>query len=207
MPMSPSRSAKPKKTAAKKSPKRKPATRSRAAAKKKPAAKPKPKPKAKAKAKAKTKTRTATKTRATKAPAKKTAAAKPRAKAAAGARRPAVKAARPAATRRRTAKPGAPVRPPQAAIPAPPVVPANELKIGVVTHYYSHLSVAVVSVTDRPLQVGDRIHVKGHTSDSYQTVESIQVEHESRPRAEVGQAVGLRVTDHAREHDVVYRVT
>ena len=199
--MSPSRSAKPKKTAAKKSPKRKPATRSRAAAKKKPAAKPK------AKVKAKTKTRVATKTRATKAPAKKTAAPKPRAKAAAGARRPAVKAARPAATRRRTAKPVAPVRPPQAAIPAPPVVPANELKIGVVTHYYSHLSVAVVSVTDRPLQVGDRIHVKGHTSDFYQTVESIQVEHESRPRAEVGQAVGLSVTDHAREHDMVYLVT
>jgi len=199
--MSPSRSAKPKKTAAKKSPKRKPATRSRAAAKKKPAAKPK------AKVKAKTKTRVATKTRATKAPAKKTAAPKPRAKAAAGARRPAVKAARPAATRRRTAKPVAPVRPPQTAIPAPPVVPANELKIGVVTHYYSHLSVAVVSVTDRPLQVGDRIHIKGHTSDFYQTVESIQVEHESRPRAEVGQAVGLGVTDHAREHDVVYLVT
>ena len=193
--MSPSRSAKPKKTAAKKSPKRKPATRSRAAAKKKTAAKPK------------AKARAATKTRATKAPAKKTAAPKPRAKAAAGARRPAVKAARPAAPRRRTAKPVAPVRPPQAAIPAPPVVPANELKIGVVTHYYSHLSVAVVSVTDRPLQVGDRIHVKGHTSDFYQTVESIQVEHESRPRAEVGQAVGLGVTDHAREHDVVYLVT
>jgi len=193
--MSPSRSAKPKKTAAKKSPKRKPATRSRAAAKKKTAAKPK------------AKARAATKTRATKAPAKKTAAPKPRAKAAAGARRPAVKAARPAATRRRTAKPVAPVRPPQAAIPAPPVVPANELKIGVVTHYYSHLSVAVVSVTDRPLQVGDRIHIKGHTSDFYQTVESIQVEHESRPRAEVGQAVGLGVTDHAREHDVVYLVT
>jgi len=193
--MSPSRSAKPKKTAAKKSPKRKPATRSRAAAKKKTAAKPK------------AKARAATKTRATKAPAKKTAAPKPRAKAAAGARRPAVKAARPAAPRRRTAKPVAPVRPPQAAIPAPPVVPANELKIGVVTHYYSHLSVAVVSVTDRPLQVGDRIHIKGHTSDFYQTVESIQVEHESRPRAEVGQAVGLGVTDHAREHDVVYLVT
>ena len=200
--MSPSRSVKPKKAAAKKSPKRKPATRSRAAAKKT-AAKPKSKPKSKPKAGA----RAATKTRAAKAPAKKAGAAKPRAKTAAGAGRPAVKAARPAATRRQPAKPVAPVRPPQAAIPAPPVVPANELKIGVVTHYYSHLNVAVVSVTDRPLQVGDRIHIKGHTSDFHQTVESIEVEHESRPRAEVGQAVGLRVTDHAREHDVVYLVT
>lgn len=203
--MSPSRSAKPKKAAAKKSPKRKPASRSRAAAKKKTAAK--PKAKARAAAKKKPAAKPKPKARAKKAPARKAGAAKPRAKAAAGARRPAVKAARPAAPRRRLTKPVAPVRPPQAAIPAPPVVPANELKIGVVTHYYSHLSVAVVSVTDRPLQVGDRIHIKGHTSDFYQTVESIQVEHESRPRAEVGQAVGLRVTDHAREHDVVYLVT
>ena len=202
--MSPSRSAKPKKTAAKKSPKRKPATRSRAATKKTAA---KPKARARAAAKKKLAAKPKPKTRATKSPAKKTGAPKPRAKAAAGARRPVVKAARPAAPRRRPAKPVAPVRPPQAAIPAPPVVPANELKIGVVTHYYSHLRVAVVSVTDRSLQGGDRIHIKGHTSDFYQTVESIQVEHESRPRAEVGQAVGLGVTDHAREHDVVYLVT
>jgi len=88
-----------------------------------------------------------------------------------------------------------------------PVVPANELKVGVVTHYYSHLSVAVVAVTDRLLQVGNRIHIKGHTSDFYQTVDSIQIEHESTAVANIGQAVGLRVTEHAREHDVVYLVT
>jgi putative protease len=86
-------------------------------------------------------------------------------------------------------------------------VPANELKVGVVTHYYSHLSVAVVAVTDRRLQVGDRIHIKGHTSDFYQTVDSIQIEHDSITMADIGQAVGLRVTEHAREHDVVYLVT
>jgi hypothetical protein len=94
--------------------------------------------------------------------------------------------------------------------PSPPpaayIVPANESKVGVVTHYYSHLNVAVISVTDRPMQVGERIHVKGHTSDFFQTVTSIEVDHQSRLRAEVGQAVGLKVTDHAREHDVVYRV-
>jgi putative protease len=86
-------------------------------------------------------------------------------------------------------------------------VPANELKAGVVTHYYSHLAVAVVALTDRGLRVGDRIHVKGHTSDFYETVESLQVEHNSVIAAEIGRAVGLKVTDHAREHDTVYLVT
>jgi putative protease len=87
------------------------------------------------------------------------------------------------------------------------VVPANELKVGVVTHYYSHLSVAVVSLTDRGLRVGDRIHIKGHTSDFYQAVESLQLEHESVMAADMGKAVGMKVTEHAREHDVVYIVT
>jgi translation initiation factor IF-2 len=79
--------------------------------------------------------------------------------------------------------------------------------VGVVTHYYSHLSVAVVSLTDRGLRAGDRIHVKGHTSDFYQTVESLQLEHESVMAAQTGQAVGMKVSEHAREHDTVYVVT
>jgi putative protease len=92
-------------------------------------------------------------------------------------------------------------------VPAAPVVPANELKAGVVTHYYSHLSVAVVAVTDRRLQLGNRIHVKGHTSDFYQTVGSMQIEHDTISVADVGQTVGLKVAEHAREHDTVYLVT
>lgn len=100
------------------------------------------------------------------------------------------------------------VKPAPKPVAAPsPAVPANELKAGVVTHYYSHLSVAVVAVTERRLQAGDRIHIKGHTSDFYQTVESMQVEHDTVGVADIGQTVGLKVAEHAREHDVVYLVT
>lgn len=76
-----------------------------------------------------------------------------------------------------------------------------------VTHYYSHLAVAVVSLTDRGLRVGDRIHIKGHTSDFYQPVDSLHIEHESVTASDRGRAVGMKVTDHAREHDTVYVVT
>jgi hypothetical protein len=89
--------------------------------------------------------------------------------------------------------------------PAPPPPPGE--RIGVVTHYYGHLSVAVVKLEPgTTLRVGDNIHVKGHTTDFSQPVESLQVAH--APVDEVGpnDDFGLKVKDHVREHDVVYRV-
>ena len=101
-----------------------------------------------------------------------------------------------------------PVRraPPKAARPAspPPLAPGE--RIGVVTHYFGHLSVAVVKLESAILRVGDTIHVRGHTSDFSQRVESLQVGH--APVTEVGpnDDFGLKVIEHAREHDVVYKV-
>jgi hypothetical protein len=94
-------------------------------------------------------------------------------------------------------------RAPQAAPPPPP--PPGE-RIGVVTHYFSHLSVAVVKLESATLRVGDTIHVRGHTSDFSQRVESLQVGH--APVTEVGpnDDFGLKVTEHARENDIVYKV-
>lgn len=96
-------------------------------------------------------------------------------------------------------------KPAAAAAPAPAPLPGE--RIGVVTHYYGHLSVAVVKLDPgTALRVGDDIHIKGHTSDFGQRVESLQVGH--APVQEVGpnDDFGLKVVDHAREHDVVYRV-
>lgn len=93
-------------------------------------------------------------------------------------------------------RPAAPVAPP----------PPGE-RIGVVTHYFGHLSVAVVKLDPgASLRVGEDIHIKGHTSDFGQRVESLQIGH--APVSEVGpnDDFGLKVRDHAREHDVVYRV-
>jgi hypothetical protein len=96
---------------------------------------------------------------------------------------------------------------PKAAPPAPAPAAAPGERIGVVTHYYGHLLVAVVKLDPgTTLRVGDNIHVKGHTTDFGQRVESLQIGH--APVQEVGpnDDFGLKVADHAREHDVVYRV-
>ncbi len=76
--------------------------------------------------------------------------------------------------------------------------------IGRVTHYFSHLSVAAVTLT-APLRVGDRIHVRGHTTDLVQAVASMEVEHRGVEQAGPGDDVALAVEEHVREHDLVFR--
>jgi len=135
---------------------------------------------------------------------RKKAAKKPLPRRAAGVKaKPAAKVAvepRPVSQR---AQPEA-VKPP-ASRPAQPT--AAEQRIGVVTHYYSHLSVAAVQLEPgAKLRVGDAIRVRGHTTDFRQTVESLEVNH--APATEVGpnDDFGLKVVEHARQHDVVYKV-
>jgi putative protease len=136
-----------------------------------------------------------TRTKARKAPAKKPAVKKKAAKKAPVRRAPA-KAKKPAARR-------APRKP----VPAGPVVePPPGERIGIVTHYFNHLSVAVVKVESGSLRIGDNIHFRGHTTDFGQRIDSLQVNH--APVAAVGPRddFGMKVRDPVRENDVVYKV-
>ncbi|MFA5072783.1 MAG: EF-Tu/IF-2/RF-3 family GTPase [Nitrospirota bacterium] len=83
---------------------------------------------------------------------------------------------------------------------------SQEEAVGTVTHYYSHLQVAVIQLNKGMIRVGDTIHIKGTTSDSTQIVESMEYEHQPLTEAVAGQSVGLRVKDIVREHDIVYIV-
>jgi putative protease len=89
---------------------------------------------------------------------------------------------------------------------AAPAAPPGD-RVGVVTHYFSHLSVAVVKLDPGTnLHVGDNIHFKGHTSDFAQRVESLQIGHAPVDQVGPDDDFGLKVVDHVREHDVVYKV-
>ena len=96
--------------------------------------------------------------------------------------------------------------PPPAGIPPVEEPSANEEALGVITHYYSHLGVAVVQLNKGTLRAGSKIHVKGHSTDLTQKVESMEYEHRHVDEASAGQSVGLKVNDHVREHDIVYVV-
>lgn len=92
-----------------------------------------------------------------------------------------------------------------ASAPQPAAPPAGE-RIGIVTHYYSHLAVAIIKIESGVLREGEVVQIKGHTSDFMQRVESMELDHVHVSEAGPGQSVGLRVKEHAREHDVVYKL-
>ncbi|MFQ5528572.1 MAG: EF-Tu/IF-2/RF-3 family GTPase [Thermoanaerobaculia bacterium] len=81
-----------------------------------------------------------------------------------------------------------------------------EQEVGVVTHYFGKISVAGIEISAGQLKVGDTIHIRGHTSDFTQTVDSMQVDNQSVEVATPGQLIGIKVVEHAREHDKVFRV-
>ena len=81
-----------------------------------------------------------------------------------------------------------------------------EERVGIVNDYFAKIAVAGIDL-EGALRVGDTIHIKGHTTDLEQLVESMQVEHEQVPEAKSGDAIGIRVKDRCRGGDVVYKVT
>ena len=80
-----------------------------------------------------------------------------------------------------------------------------EKEIGKITHYYGHIGVGIAELTDA-LKVGDSIHIKGHSSDFTQSVDSMQIEHASVTEATSGDAVGLKVLQKVHPHDKVFKV-
>jgi len=81
-----------------------------------------------------------------------------------------------------------------------------EEEIGHITHYFPKIGVAVIEITAGRLKVGETIRIKGHTSDFTQTVESLQQEHLQVPEIAKGISAGMKVKEHVREGDKVYRV-
>lgn len=77
-------------------------------------------------------------------------------------------------------------------------------EIGKVAHFFSKISVAVIDLS-APLTVGDKIHIVGPTTDFEQTVESMQIEHQNVKMAKAGQSIGMKVNEHVREKDTVYK--
>lgn len=83
---------------------------------------------------------------------------------------------------------------------------SEEIKIGCVSHYFGKIHVAAIELKEGDLSVGDTIHIKGHTSDFTQPIDSMQIDKESIDHADKGQSIGIVVAEHARVGDEVYKV-
>jgi len=77
-------------------------------------------------------------------------------------------------------------------------------EVGKVAHFFTKISVAVVELK-APVKVGDKLVIRGPTTDIEQIVESMEIEHKKVTKAEAGQSIGLKVKDRVRENDTVYK--
>ena len=82
---------------------------------------------------------------------------------------------------------------------------AEPKQIGEITHYFSHLGVGIFKF-NRTVKVGEKIHIKGATSDFVQTLSSMQYDHKDIEAAKKGQEVGIKIDEKVREGDKVYEV-
>ena len=78
--------------------------------------------------------------------------------------------------------------------------------IGQVSDFFSRPVVAGIELTGT-LKAGDKIHIKGHTTDIEFTVDSMQINNVNVTEAKDGDAVGIKVIDRVRRGDTVYKVT
>jgi translation elongation factor EF-1alpha len=81
-----------------------------------------------------------------------------------------------------------------------------EKLIGKVNHWFGKIGVIGISLTGE-LAVGDRIHIRGHTTDFEQEVTSMQIMHQDVAEASPGDDVGVKVQSRARTGDRVFKVT
>ncbi len=79
-----------------------------------------------------------------------------------------------------------------------------EEEIGEIDHYFNHLHVAGIWVKNGKLKMGDRIHIRGHTTNLEETISSMQLDHHDVSQAARGEHVGIPVHEKVRMHDRVY---
>ncbi len=80
-----------------------------------------------------------------------------------------------------------------------------EIHIGRVTHFYSQIYVAVLKLTSE-INTGDMVHLFGHTTDFFQLVKSMEIDHRPVRTVAAGQEVALKVVHPVRKGDFIYKV-
>lgn len=90
-------------------------------------------------------------------------------------------------------------------MPAENSLPEEGELIGKVAHYFDHISVAVIELSDA-LKSGDTIRIVGGETDFNQEVGSMEIDHKKVDTAKPGDAVGMKVSQKVREGYKVYKI-
>ena len=81
----------------------------------------------------------------------------------------------------------------------------EEKQIGTIDHFFGNISVSMIKLTDA-LKAGDKIHIKGSTSDFVQDVTSMQIDRVPTQEAKAGDLISIKVAQRVRKDDAVYKV-
>ncbi len=81
-----------------------------------------------------------------------------------------------------------------------------ETKVGEVTHYFNHLSVAVLDLSGE-LKVGETIYFHGPNVDFTQPVDSLEIEHQKVQSAGPIKEVALKVAQPVHKGAEVFKVS
>lgn len=81
----------------------------------------------------------------------------------------------------------------------------KEKEVGIVSSYFSHVSVAAIKLS-APLKVGDKIRIKGNTTDFELEIDEMQIERESVEKAKKGEHIGIKVPEKVRPNDKVFLI-
>jgi putative protease len=82
----------------------------------------------------------------------------------------------------------------------------TEKEVGTVSDFFARPVVAGVTMTGT-LKVGDKIHIKGHTTDIEMVIASMQIDNKEVTEVKQGDSAGIKVADRVRAGDTVYKVT
>ena len=77
--------------------------------------------------------------------------------------------------------------------------------IGKIVHYFDHIQVAVIALTDK-LNNGETIRIIGGDTDFEQVVDSMEVEHKKIDKAKKGDEEGFKIDQKVRDGYRVYKV-
>ena len=80
-----------------------------------------------------------------------------------------------------------------------------EKVIGKVTDFFTRPVVAGIELT-ATLNLGDKIHIKGHTTDLEFIVGSMQIDNVNVQQAKAGDLIGIKVSERVRIGDTIYQV-
>ena len=81
-----------------------------------------------------------------------------------------------------------------------------EKEIGKVSDFFARPVVAGIEMSGS-LKLGDKVHIKGHTTDMEFIVNSMQINNANVTEAKAGDSVGIKVDDRVRRGDTVFKIT